>query len=781
MNKKRGWSWGVMLFFTLILVGNSIDLTTFTVFATQESCLMEENALDNETVSESEVRNIVPETDLPDNEELFAGYVEQQFYNNGSISLYGLSARERLNTQEKQLYDFLKAKIESVAMGNTASTVFSVDKDTFDSWDVMTTFTASDVNAAFSSFLEQFDMEKVIDALLHDCPYDLYWFDKTSGISQRGSFYGKGTYTIRSLSFAFKVAGNYQADNYSGDAPTVNTTTTGATSMAVINANAVVTKNAAKSDYEKLTAYRDYICAEVSYNSDAVSSSYTDGYGDPWQLIYVFDGNENTNVVCEGYSKAFQYLCDLTTFNDDVFCYTVTGSMFSSTGGGGHMWNVVTMENGKNYLVDVTNSDAGTIGSLGGLFLAGTSGSVSDGYIFALSKNLTFTYDSDMMELWGTDDSSILNLAGSNYVQMEKTDISEVVVNLSANSYIYDGTEKKPAVTIENLRVGTDFKVSYSDNVNAGTATVTIIGRNMYTGTVSKEFTIAPKEITNPTIELSETIYVYDGSEKRPTVILKDGSTNIDFGEYTVSYSDNINAGIATVTITDNEGGNYTVNGSTTFTIVDNVSTKDEENVTTSDNTTEQNTVEQSTTEQNTTKQSTAETVPVVGTILTDTKTKAVYKVITANNPKGTVVYMKPTNKTLKTITIPATVTLNGITYKVTKIADNAFKNNKNIKKITIGKNVTTIGEKAFYNCTALTKITIPSKVNKIGKRAFYGCKKLKNITIKTTKLTKKNVGSKAFKGISTKAVIKVPKKKLKNYKSLLKAKGVSSKAKIKK
>ena len=140
----------------------------------------------------------------------------------------------------------------------------------------------------------------------------------------------------------------------------------------------------------------------------------------------------------------------------------------------------------------------------------------------------------------------------------------------------------------------------------------------------------------------------------------------------------------------------------------------------------------------------------------------------------------------------------------VTSIGANAFSNCKKMSKVTIGKNVTSIGknafggctklrsvtlpsklskidEKAFYKCTNLKSITIPSKVKKIGKNAFNGCKNLKSITIKTTKLTKKSVGSNAFKGINSKATIKVPKKKLKSYKSLLKAKGVSSKAKIKK
>lgn len=126
----------------------------------------------------------------------------------------------------------------------------------------------------------------------------------------------------------------------------------------------------------------------------------------------------------------------------------------------------------------------------------------------------------------------------------------------------------------------------------------------------------------------------------------------------------------------------------------------------------------------------------------------------------------------LTKITVPSTVTM---------IGKQAFSDCKKLKSVTIGKNVISIGDKAFYKCTALTKITIPAKVSKIGKQAFSGCKKLKNITIKTKKLTSKKVGSNAFKGIYGKATIKVPKEKFKVYKKLLKAKGVSSKAKIKK
>lgn len=199
--------------------------------------------------------------------------------------------------------------------------------------------------------------------------------------------------------------------------------------------------------------------------------------------------------------------------------------------------------------------------------------------------------------------------------------------------------------------------------------------------------------------------------------------------------------------------------------------------------------------------------LPKVGDTLKDKTSKAVYKVTSIKTVKGktsgTVKYLKPSSTSVKTATIPASVKINNITYKVTALADKALQNHKKLTKavigsnvtsigsnafrgctklktLTIGKNVTTIGTKAFYQCSTLGKVTIPSKVKKIGKQAFYGCKKLKTITIKTTLLKKTTVGSSAFKGIYAKATIKVPKSKLKAYKSILRARGVGKKAKIK-
>ena len=132
------------------------------------------------------------------------------------------------------------------------------------------------------------------------------------------------------------------------------------------------------------------------------------------------------------------------------------------------------------------------------------------------------------------------------------------------------------------------------------------------------------------------------------------------------------------------------------------------------------------------------------------------YKVICADGKTFTVAYLKPKKGVKGTVKIPDSITVNHVTYKVTEIAANAFKKNKKIRKVVI-----------------------PSSIEKIGKQAFYGCKNLKNITVKTTKLTKKRVGSKAFSGIHAKAAIKVPKKKLSAYRKMLKARGAAKKENV--
>ncbi len=156
--------------------------------------------------------------------------------------------------------------------------------------------------------------------------------------------------------------------------------------------------------------------------------------------------------------------------------------------------------------------------------------------------------------------------------------------------------------------------------------------------------------------------------------------------------------------------------------------------------------------------------LPASGTTITDEETNADYQVVEQGK---TVVYKKVLNVNVVNVTIPSVVNINGITYNVTNIANNAFSKCKKIKKIIISNNITVIGNGAFNKCTSLKRIVIPAKVTSIGKNAFSGCKNLKNIIIKSKKL--KKIGKNAFKGINKTAKIKVPKNKLKAYKKLFK------------
>lgn len=123
---------------------------------------------------------------------------------------------------------------------------------------------------------------------------------------------------------------------------------------------------------------------------------------------------------------------------------------------------------------------------------------------------------------------------------------------------------------------------------------------------------------------------------------------------------------------------------------------------------------------------------------------KLVYRVTSSTKSMKRVSVIKPVKKTEKKITIPATVKIDGYTYKVTQIDNKAFYKNKRLTQVVIGKNVT-----------------------KIGKQAFLSSSKLKKVDIKADKLS--TIGTQAFAKISKKAKIYVPKKKLKAYKTKLK------------
>ena len=112
----------------------------------------------------------------------------------------------------------------------------------------------------------------------------------------------------------------------------------------------------------------------------------------------------------------------------------------------------------------------------------------------------------------------------------------------------------------------------------------------------------------------------------------------------------------------------------------------------------------------------------------------------------GEEVRFSKANAKKKSITIPATIKADGVSYKVTEVGANAFKNNKRVKKVVIGANI-----------------------SKISKKAFNKCPNLRTVVIKSTKLTKKTASKKCFNKVNKKMVIKVSKKSKKTYAKIFK------------
>ena len=161
-------------------------------------------------------------------------------------------------------------------------------------------------------------------------------------------------------------------------------------------------------------------------------------------------------------------------------------------------------------------------------------------------------------------------------VTVKNPTVAIKTVTLKTTSYTYDGTAKKPAVTVKDTSgktvASSNYTVKYTNNTKAGKATVTITGKGSYTGKITKNFTIKAKSTAKLTTKLSATSYIYNGKAKTPTVTVKDGTKTLKKGtDYTVTYSSNKAIGTAKVTIKGKD--NYTGTITKTFKIVPKTAT----------------------------------------------------------------------------------------------------------------------------------------------------------------------------------------------------------------
>ena len=486
--------------------------------------IMEENtseesaegaAQETETVTQS-VDEVREKTDVEheDNDLLFEEYAEAMFEEAADGAQPGTSGRGQKNTgdqltgQDRVIYDALKAAALEIADGQRDSAIVEIPLSEL-GIDAGKQYTAEDlgldyiyrrvngtgewnpaIGDAVNSMLS-FDGSKVFRRLWADCPYEMYWqrggysfpiglMYSTSASGSGDSWNGFVVFEDSPVTFSMCVEQKYRLDQ--DDEYSVDTSKTGAASSAAWFARSIVNDadNAGLSDYDRLVYYKDRICDEVVYNEEARQNSETYPDRGPWALIYVFDQDPDTNVVCEGYSEAFQYLCGQTQFQSSkIQVYSPTGTMAGGTGAGPHKWNIVHMDDGLNYMADVTNSDEDSVGADGRLFLKGIQGSVSDGYVLSWEEyqweegdriytrpagSVSFIYDEDTRALF-TDEE--LTLSGQDYVpgsvppEPPTPTVDEIAAMEAVSLYLTDRIGMRVHVNVNEDYISQDDYITF--------------------------------------------------------------------------------------------------------------------------------------------------------------------------------------------------------------------------------------------------------------------------------------------------------------------------------
>lgn len=551
---------------------------------------------------------------MEDEEELLEGF----FMKEAELTVKGAGDEtpakntrgSKLKGNDKVVYDELRSALEGIARGESESAVINVPVSLLAGG--QTEFTAEDLgvesiidgenisNEAIEAFSAKFyfDVDKVITSLIADMPYDLYWFDKVKGwkaeltdknISAKESedgvwrIYFKNPDTA--WSFKFFVAEGYSKTG-AGKTTDINKEKTATTGSAAEKAAEIVKNYSGRSDFQKLKKYKDEICGLVTYENDGLDPDTP--YGDIWQVIYVFDGDETTNVVCEGYSKAFKVLCDLSEFREsELMSHIVSGNMeygpAEDRKGGPHMWNIVHMGDSKNYLVDVTNCDdeEAPTGSTDDLFMKGCSAG-TDGFAYVCS-GISYSYNDKTRQVY---EESELQVSDTDYDQSrdvvcvhDMTHTAEVPATCTKDGvceFWHCSKCERDFADSEGNRLLKDNEKTipaHGHSWDAGkvTAQPTGYATGVKTFTCTKcnatrEKTIA--KLPAPSVKISKTSFTWNKKVQKPTVKVTSGKEVLGSSDYTVKYSNPKSKNVGAYTVTVAYKGRFRGSQKLTYTIV---------------------------------------------------------------------------------------------------------------------------------------------------------------------------------------------------------------------
>ncbi len=466
MRKKRILSLVVALAVTLscVLVSS---------VCAEKSIAADNVVIESVTLSD-DTEDVILDRPAENNDELLYNYMLTQSgvipapdeTKNGVPASYvsGITADSKLSGNDAAAYNYLKTQIKSIAAGTRTSTVIQIPFSKLDvkagPWtkeelgvDVIISGNSL-TDAARQSLRDKvgIDFHAVYIALLADCPYEMYWCMKTrysyNSFSECQVSYVNGEETITMIggpSLTMYVSTDY-SENGADMTTEVPEGQLARVTTAITNANILVDATSELRGKELLNMYRMLICELTDYNTGAAGGGAP--YGDPWQLIYVFDNDASTDVVCEGYAKAFKYLCDLSADRlKNISCLIASGQLISDDAGGNHMWNVVNMEDNRSYLLDITQCDTNTynVQAYTDTFFMNIpkSGNLEEGYIInfpgapvtidgvqyeLLPWDVTYKYDTDTLE---TYQEQYLTLSSKPYVEVTAKEVTLDIIDIN--------------------------------------------------------------------------------------------------------------------------------------------------------------------------------------------------------------------------------------------------------------------------------------------------------------------------------------------------------------
>ncbi len=437
-------------------------------------------------------------------------YITQELLDGMGVSWfdYRTNAADILSENGYAIYCDLYAGIEDIAAGYVDTSAFDYSVVASE----VSYSSSSEVEAAANEMLADINFYDVYNCLLSDMPYELYWHDKTQGYASSAYYTYDGTDLTVYGTIVFYVADDYMgADNTTLNELPEKVTT------AIENMKSIVSKYAGKSDLTILEGYRDEICSLTKYNNEAATDEDMP-YGDPWQLIYVFDGDPDTTVVCEGYSKAFKQLCDMTIFTKDIYCFLVDGNMTSSSVSGPHMWNIVQIDN-EYYHADVTNcyTSSGTL--VDGLFLDGVTYTSTENTIFNAATsaygNIEYSFSGESLTMYPYE-ATHLSETSYTEVTVSSVSVAEATTEYSHGDY-FDTSSLK-------------LNVTYSDGT-----TETVSGDSDAAALITVEPDVLTVDTTSVTITYNGVETTYDVTVNPAVGVLEYyGDTQIEYGSTTV-------------------------------------------------------------------------------------------------------------------------------------------------------------------------------------------------------------------------------------------------------